>query len=345
MDTSRIGGTIGYLPPESLQRRATGGTAKSDVFSFGIVLLEVATGRRAVDLAYPDDQIFMLDWVRRLSDEGKLLDAADAKLPDGGAGVLFDVGRVMHLGLLCSLHDPRARPTMRWVVENLSDGCSGGDLPRLPSFVALPKYISLTTSSASDSGATTVTTDRSTATTSLSNPVYATAAADTIYHTAEDEGRTGSRSASADSGRRSSSRLSPVAAIPHVDMPREIPYKEIVAITNDFSESQVVAELDFGTGKVQLFEQLDRPVEALADRRLDGKFDRRELVRMARLGIACTRSDPAARPSMRKIVSILDGNDEVLDKFEQRKESTEDWQRRNATNLALVRRFQALGIH
>jgi serine/threonine protein kinase len=97
--------------------------------------------------------------------------------------------------------------------------------------------------------------------------------------------------------------------------------------------------------KVQLFEQLDRPVEALADRRLDGKFDRRELVRMARLGMACTRSDPAARPSMRKIVSILDGNDEVLDKFEQRKESTEDWQRRNATNLALVRRFQALGIH
>ncbi|XP_066364671.1 receptor like protein kinase S.2 [Miscanthus floridulus] len=557
MDTSRIGGTIGYLPPESLQRRATGGTAKSDVFSFGIVLLEVATGRRAVDLAYPDDQIFMLDWVRRLSDEGKLLDAADAKLPDGGAGALFDVGRVMHLGLLCSLHDPRARPTMRWVVENLSDGCSGGDLPRLPSFVALPKYISLTTSSSSDSGATTVTTDRSTATTSLSKPVYATAAADTIYHTAEDGSSAGSRSASADSGRRSSSRLSPVAAIPHVDMPREISFKEIVAITNDFSESQVVAELDFGTGyegfldtghgrvhvlvkrlgmktcpalrvrfarelcnlaklrhrnlvqlrgwctdhgemlvvydyapgsllshyllqrrhggaavlpwrqrysivralasailylheewdeqvihrnitssavfldpdmnprlgsfalaeflsrnehhggghhvvvtassakgifgymspeymdtgeattmadvysfgvvvlevltgtmavdgrlpevllvrKVQLFEQLDRPVEALADRRLDGKFDRRELVRMARLGMACTRSDPAARPSMRKIVSILDGNDEVLDKFEQRKESTEDWQRRNATNLALLRRFQALGIH
>lgn len=556
MDTSRIGGTIGYLPPESFHRRATGGTAKSDVFSFGIVLLEVATGRRAVDLAYPDDQIFMLDWVRRLSDEGKLLNAADAKLPDG-ASALFDVARLMHLGLLCSLHDPRARPTMRWVVENLSDGCSAGDLPRLPSFVALPKYISLTSSSASDSGATTVTTDRSTAATSLtnSNPVYATAAADTIYHTAEDGRTTGSRSASADSGRRSSSRLAPVA-IPHVDTPREIPYKEIVAITNDFSESQVVAELDFGTGyegfldtghgrvhvlvkrlgmktcpalrvrfarelcnvaklrhrnlvqlrgwctdhgemlvvydyspgsllshhllrrrdcgavlpwrqrysivralasavlylheewdeqvihrsitssavfldpdmnprlgsfalaeflsrnerhggghhvvvtassargifgymspeymdtgeattmadvysfgvvvlevvtgtmavdgrlpevllvrKVQLLEQLDRPVEALADRRLDGKFDRRELVRLARLGMACTRSDPAARPSMRKIASILDGNEDVLDKLEQRKESTEDWQRRNATNLALVRRFQALGIH
>ena len=97
--------------------------------------------------------------------------------------------------------------------------------------------------------------------------------------------------------------------------------------------------------KVQLFEQLNRPVEALADRRLDGMFDRRELVRLAKLGIVCTRSDPAARPSMRKIVSILDGSDQVLDKFEQRKESAEDWRRRNAANLALVRRFQALGIH
>ncbi|CAO2141593.1 unnamed protein product [Urochloa humidicola] len=545
MDTSRIGGTIGYLPPESFQRRATG-TAKSDVFSFGIVLLEVATGRRAVDLAYPDDEIFMLDWVRRLSDEGKLLNAADGKLPDG-AYSLFDVGRLIHLGLLCSLHDPKARPTMKWVVENLSDGCSG-DLPRLPSFVAFPKYISLTSSS--DSGTTTVTTD-STATT-LSKPVYATAAADTIYYTAEDP-RPSSRSAD-DSG--GNSRQSPLpVAIPNVDMPREISYKEIVAITNDFSESQVVAELDFGTGyegfletghgrvhvlvkrlgmktcpalrvrfarelcnlaklrhrnlvqlrgwctdhgemlvvydyspgsllshyliqrdddavvlpwrqrynivkalasailylheewdeqvihrnitssavfldpdmnprlgsfalaeflsrnehhgghhvvvstssargifgymspeymetgeattvadvysfgvvvlevvtgamavdgrlpevllvrKVQLFEQLNRPVEAMADRRLDGRFDRRELVRLARLGIACTRSDPVARPSMRKIVSILDGNDEILDKLEQRKESTEDWHRRNTANLALVRRFQALGIH
>ncbi|NDW60463.1 hypothetical protein G0P98_28970, partial [Yangia sp. PrR004] len=41
----------------------------------------------------------------------------------------------------------------------------------------------------------------------------------------------------------------PVAVVlPHVDTPREMSYKEIVAITNDFSESQVVAELDFGTG-------------------------------------------------------------------------------------------------
>jgi hypothetical protein len=48
---------------------------------------------------------------------------------------------------------------------------------------------------------------------------------------------------------------------------------------------------------------------------------------------------------MRNIVSILDGNDEVLDKLDQRKESKDDWQRRNDASLSLVRRFKALGIH
>ncbi|KAF7071887.1 hypothetical protein CFC21_077118 [Triticum aestivum] len=556
IDTSRIGGTIGYLPPESFQRRGAA-TAKSDVFSFGIVLLEVATGRRAVDLAYPDDQIFMLDWVRRLSDDGKLLKAGDRKLPDG-AHAMFDMGRFIHLGLLCSLHDPRARPTMKWVVENISGSCSG-ELPALPSFLALPKYISLTSSSDDSGSSTTIAGTNSTATSAASTKhMYATAAGTTIYLTAED-GRSptgGSGENKSGSSQRSSPR--PAVAVPNVDTPREISYKEIVEITNDFSESQVVAELDFGTGyegfldngnggrvhvlvkrlgmktcpalrvrfanelcnlaklrhrnlvqlrgwctdhgemlvvydhspgnllshhllarhsnsgilswrhrygivralasavlylheewdeqvihrnitsaavfldsdrsprlgsfalaeflsrnehnnphvvlptgsgtargifgymspeymesgeatamadvysfgvvvlevvtgamavdmrspevllvrKVQVgLEQDVRDVEALADRRLDDRFDRRELVRLAKLGIACTRSDPAARPSMRKVVSILDGNDEVLRKFERRMESREEWERKNVAALSLVRRLQALGIH
>ena len=74
VDTTRNGGTIGYLPPESFQKRSMT-TAKSDVFSFGIVVLEVVSGRRALDLTYPDDQIILLDWIRRLSDEEKLLQA------------------------------------------------------------------------------------------------------------------------------------------------------------------------------------------------------------------------------------------------------------------------------
>lgn len=77
-ESTKIGGTIGYLPPESFQKRSIA-TAKSDVFSFGIVVLEVVSGRRAVDLAYPDDRIVLLDWIRGLSGEGKLLQAGDKK--------------------------------------------------------------------------------------------------------------------------------------------------------------------------------------------------------------------------------------------------------------------------
>ncbi|KAL5203944.1 hypothetical protein ABZP36_008815 [Zizania latifolia] len=546
MDTSRIGGTIGYLPPESFQRRAMA-TAKSDVFSFGIVLLEVATGRRAVDLAYPDDQIFMLDWVRRLSDDGKLLDAGDRKLPDGSYQLL-DMDRLIHLGLLCSLHDPRSRPTMKWVVENLSGGCSG-DLPPLPSFLALPKYVTLTSSP--DSGTTTNATD---GTVPSASKLYGTAAGTTIYLTADDGGESRrSKRLGDNSSSRSSQRSTRPVVIHSVDTPREIPYKEIVAITNNFSESQMVAELDFGTGyegfldngygrvhvlvkrlgmktcpalrlrfanelcnlaklqhrnlvqlrgwctehgemlvvydyspgnllshhlvrndgavlswrhrysivkalasavlylheeweeqvihrnitsaavfldpdrnprlgsfalaeflsrneshgghhvvlsttsargifgymspeymdtgeatamadvysfgvvvlevvtgamavdvrspevllvrKAQLWKEQSRPVELIVDRRLDGQFDRLELDRLVRLGIACTQSDPAARPTMRKIVSIMDGNDEFLKKFEQTKETKQEWESKCAAALSLVRRLHALSIH
>jgi hypothetical protein len=46
--------------------------------------------------------------------------------------------------------------------------------------------------------------------------------------------------------------------------------------------------------KVQLCQEQDRDVVALADRRLDDRYDGQELVRLAKLGVACTRSDPAA---------------------------------------------------
>ncbi|CAI0380309.1 unnamed protein product [Linum tenue] len=115
-ESTRIGGTIGYLPPESFQKRGLA-TAKSDVFSFGIVVLEVVAGRRAVDLAYPDDQIVLLDWVRQLSDEGKVLQAGDTRLDKE-----YDrkeLMRLVKLGKACTRSDPHLRPSMRQIVSIL----------------------------------------------------------------------------------------------------------------------------------------------------------------------------------------------------------------------------------
>ncbi|KDP39371.1 hypothetical protein JCGZ_01128 [Jatropha curcas] len=543
-DTTRIGGTIGYLPPESFQKRSVA-TAKSDVFSFGIVLLEVVSGRRAVDLTYPDEQIILLDWIRRLSDEREILQAGDKRLADGSY-VLSDMEQLIHLGLLCTLHNPQLRPNMKWIVETLSGNISG-KLPPLPSFQSHPQYISLSSSSNTSTSnsytRSTTSTPRSNITVTSTSSTFVTAIGETIYATAEF-GNNGLSS----SNNRSHLRTSCFV----VETPREISYKEIISATKNFSDSHRVAEVDFGTAyhgiledghqviikrlgmtkcpairtrfaselqslaklrhrnliqlrgwcteqgemlvvydysanrllshllfhhdnrighsilkwrhryniakslasailylheewdeqvihrnittssvsldpdmnprlgnfalaeflsrndhahkaaskgnksvrgifgymspeyiesgeatpmadvysfgvvvlevvtgqmavdfrrpevllvnRVHKFEAQERPLEELVDIRLNCEYDHKELIRLLKMGIACTRSNPESRPSMRQIVRILDGNEQFLVGAEQKNESKKEWNQKNACSLSLIRRIQALGI-
>lgn len=548
-DNTRIGGTIGYLPPESFQKRSMT-TAKSDVFSFGIVVLEVVSGRRAVDLTYPDDQIILLDWIRKLSDEGKLLRVGDNRLPDGTYS-LSEMEHLIHLGLLCTLHNPHSRPNMKWIVEALS-GQTPSKLPALPSFQSHPLYISLSSASPSETGTSTTTTTTATAATTTTNTAsfsssnYVTAAGETIYLTAAENGRS-SETSSSNSSRHQQNNIFPM-----VHTPQEISYKDIASATNNFSESQRVAELDFGTAyygfldnryhvlvkrlgmktcpalrarfsnelhnlgrlhhrnlvqlrgwcteqgemlvvydyssnrllshllfhhdakkvrstllwrhryniikslasailylheewdeqvihrsitssaiiidadmnprlssfalaefltrnehgqhhvtdptrsvrgifgyispeyvesgeatpmtdvysfgmvvlevvtgqmavdfrcpgvllvkRVREFAARKRALQEMADWRLDGEYDKEELMRLIKLGMACTSSKPELRPSIGQIVSILDGNEVFFTKERQRMESNDEWKGRNACSLSLIKRIQALGI-
>ncbi|WCJ33210.1 protein kinase family protein [Euphorbia peplus] len=240
-ESTRIGGTIGYLPPESFQKRSVA-TAKADVFSFGIVVLEVVSGRRAVDLTYPDEHIILLDWIRRLSDEGKVLQAGDSRLQDGSYA-LSEMERLIHLGLLCTLHSPQFRPNMKWVVEVLSGNISG-KLPPLPSFQAHPRYISLSSSTDTSSTNTNTTpstpsTQSSSTTVTFSSSTFVTAIGETIYATA-DFGHNDSTSPKNISSQPRSTHFM-------VETPREFSYKEIFSATNNFSDSHRISEVDFGT--------------------------------------------------------------------------------------------------
>lgn len=109
--TTRVMGTAGYMAPEIV--RSGRASAQTDVFAFGVLVLEVVCGRRPVD----DGKPYLVDWVWALMEKGKLLDAVDARLKAKGGFDSEEAERELRLGLLCAYPDPRSRPTMRQVLN------------------------------------------------------------------------------------------------------------------------------------------------------------------------------------------------------------------------------------
>ncbi|XP_022633592.1 probable L-type lectin-domain containing receptor kinase VII.2 isoform X1 [Vigna radiata var. radiata] len=112
-DTTRVIGTLGYMAPELV--RIGRPTAACDVFSFGVLILEVVCGRRPVIA----DQPPLVDWVVSLMEKGELSCAIDERLKGQIGYNSEEAERMLHLGLLCVGTDPVTRPTMRQVVKTL----------------------------------------------------------------------------------------------------------------------------------------------------------------------------------------------------------------------------------
>ncbi|KAL3753544.1 hypothetical protein ACJRO7_000880 [Eucalyptus globulus] len=110
--TTNLVGTIGYLAPE-LARSGKASTS-SDMYAFGILLLEVASGRRPTG----SGQFLLMDWVIECYGTGRILDAADPKLRS--AYDAEEMAMVLNLGLVCSQYHAQARPTMRQVIRYLN---------------------------------------------------------------------------------------------------------------------------------------------------------------------------------------------------------------------------------
>ncbi|KAJ6965184.1 hypothetical protein NC652_003175 [Populus alba x Populus x berolinensis] len=114
--TTQVRGTMGHIAPEYL---STGKPSeKIDVFGYGITLLELVTGQRAIDLSRLEEEedVLLLDHIKKLLRENRLDDVVDGNLETYDRK---EVETIVQVALLCTQSSPEGRPTMAGVVKML----------------------------------------------------------------------------------------------------------------------------------------------------------------------------------------------------------------------------------
>ncbi|KAK4484403.1 hypothetical protein RD792_006982 [Penstemon davidsonii] len=148
--TSRVVGTYGYMSPEY----AVDGlfSVKSDVFSFGVIVLEMVSGKRNRGFSDREHHLNLLGHAWMLYREERSLELVDSIL--GNSPFISEVLRSIHVGLLCVQQCPEDRPNMSSVVLMLSNE---GVLPQAkqPGFFTGRNIINVETSVSSNATSST----------------------------------------------------------------------------------------------------------------------------------------------------------------------------------------------
>ncbi|XP_059595949.1 cold-responsive protein kinase 1 isoform X1 [Vitis vinifera] len=113
--STRIAGTTGYLAPEY----ALGGqlTMKADVYSFGVLVLEIISGKTSSQANFGGSQKFLLEWAWQLHIEGRFLELVDPELVEFPEE---EVMRYAKVAFFCTQAAASRRPLMSQVVDMLS---------------------------------------------------------------------------------------------------------------------------------------------------------------------------------------------------------------------------------
>lgn len=133
---TRLAGTFGYLAPEYA---VTGRiTTKADVYSFGVVLMELITGRRALDENEPEESMHLVSWFRRMnSDKESLMKGID-RILEVTDETFESICTVAELAGHCTAREPYQRPDMghavnvlaplveKWKPKDIDNDDSGG---------------------------------------------------------------------------------------------------------------------------------------------------------------------------------------------------------------------------
>ncbi|KAG5235831.1 S locus glycop domain-containing protein/B lectin [Salix suchowensis] len=116
-NTNKVAGTYGYISPEYANHGLY--SLKSDVFSFGVLVLEIVSGHRNRGFCHPDHQLNLIGHAWILFRQGRALELAEKSKVE--IHYLSEVLRSIHVGLLCVQEHPENRPNMSYVVLMLGN--------------------------------------------------------------------------------------------------------------------------------------------------------------------------------------------------------------------------------
>ena len=131
--TIEIAGTPGYMAPETFH--ISRATVETDVYSFGVLVLEVLCGRKPGNQTEENNyNSSIVYWLWELHRNGRILDAVDSRL-----NMEFDEERMscmLVLALLCCHPNPHQRPSMKTVLQVLTGEAPPPLVPtEIPAFV------------------------------------------------------------------------------------------------------------------------------------------------------------------------------------------------------------------
>ncbi|CAN1124011.1 G-type lectin S-receptor-like serine/threonine-protein kinase At4g03230 [Linum perenne] len=132
-NTNRVVGTYGYIAPEYAMDGLF--SFKSDIFSFGVVLLEIIIGKRSKGFYHPERSSSLLGYAWNLWKEDKAMELLDKSLTKTCNIKTTEVLKCINIGLLCVQEDPGDRPTVSNVVSWLGSETTSLQNPKHPAFV------------------------------------------------------------------------------------------------------------------------------------------------------------------------------------------------------------------
>ncbi|XVF06171.1 hypothetical protein REPUB_Repub06bG0024500 [Reevesia pubescens] len=125
--STKVAGTLGYVAPEyALYGQLT---ERTDVYGFGVVLLELLSGKKAVISIDDHHTLLLTDWAWSLVEEGRVFDVIDENMPELGPPEVME--KYVVVAILASHSQLYARPTMDQIVRILDTDFPVHSIPKL----------------------------------------------------------------------------------------------------------------------------------------------------------------------------------------------------------------------